>query len=59
MTLFEIIQSVASLATAVGVAIAAWQLRMAKQQAQSQFEDTRAREHSGAVTIALAFAPTA
>lgn len=40
MTLFEIIQSVASLATAVGVAIAAWQLRMAKQQAQSQFEDT-------------------
>jgi hypothetical protein len=40
MTPFESIQTIASVATAVGVAIAAWQLSVTKQQAQSQFEDS-------------------
>lgn len=45
MNTFEIIQSVASIATAIGVAIAAWQLRLSKRQAQSQFEDTFAEQY--------------
>ena len=39
MTPFEIVQTVASIATAIGVAIAAWQLMLTKQQEQAQFED--------------------
>ena len=35
----EGIQTAASLATAIGVGLAAWQLRVTKQQAQSEFED--------------------
>lgn len=37
---FEIVQTIASVATAVGVGIAGWQLRVTKQQAQTQFEDS-------------------
>lgn len=40
MNTFELVQSIASTATAVGVAIAAWQLLVTKRQAQSQFEDS-------------------
>lgn len=40
MTMSESIQAVASVATAIGVGIAAWQLAVTKQQAQSQFEDS-------------------
>lgn len=40
MTIFEVIQSIASVATAIGVGIAAWQLSVSKRQAQSQFEDS-------------------
>jgi hypothetical protein len=49
MTPFEWIQTVASLATAVGVGIAAWQLRLTKQQAQSQFEDSFTEQYRGIV----------
>lgn len=45
MTLFEWIQTIASVATAVGVAIAAWQLWVTKQQAQSQFEDSFSEQY--------------
>lgn len=45
MTVFESVQTVASLATAVGVAIAAWQLFLTKQQVQSQFEDSFTDEY--------------
>ena len=45
MSPFEIIQSVASIATAIGVAIAAWQLRLSKRQAQSTFEDGFAEQY--------------
>src|SRR5690349_16601672 len=45
MTPFESIQAIAEVATAVGVGIAAWQLYMTKQQAQSQFEDSFAEEY--------------
>lgn len=45
MTWFELIQSVASIATAVGVGIAAWQLRLTKQQEESQFEDSFAEQY--------------
>lgn len=40
MTLFEWIQTVASISTALGVVVAASQLWIAKKQAQSQFEDS-------------------
>jgi hypothetical protein len=40
MTPFELVQTIASVATAIGVAIAAWQLYLTKQQTQSQFEDS-------------------
>jgi hypothetical protein len=40
MTLFELVQTFASIATAIGVAIAAWQLYLTKQQTESQFEDS-------------------
>jgi hypothetical protein len=39
VTTFEWIQTGASIATAAGVVVAAWQLFLAKQQARSQFED--------------------
>jgi hypothetical protein len=39
MSLADAVQSIASLATAIGVGLAAWQLRLTKQQAQSEFED--------------------
>lgn len=45
MTAFELIQSVASIATAIGVGIAAWQLRMAKQQEESKFEESFAETY--------------
>jgi hypothetical protein len=52
MSMFEIIQSVASIATAVGVGIAAWQLWLTKRQAQSQFEDAFAEQYRR-ITTAL------
>jgi hypothetical protein len=39
MTLFEWIQTIASIATAAGVGMAAIQIRLSKQQAATQFED--------------------
>ena len=45
MNTFELIQGVASIATAVGVGIAAWQLRVTKQQEESQFEDSFAAQY--------------
>ena len=45
MTPFEWVQTFASVATAVGVAIAARQLFVTKQQAQSQFEDSFAEQY--------------
>jgi hypothetical protein len=45
MNTFELIQSIASIATAVGVGIAAWQLRLAKQQEESQFDDSFAEQY--------------
>lgn len=38
-------QTIASIATAAGVLLAAWQLRIAKHQAISSFEDALAREY--------------
>ncbi len=35
----SIVDAVASVATAVGVLLAVWQIRMAKQAARSTFED--------------------
>ena len=45
MSVFEIIQSIASVATAIGVAIATSQLIISKRQAQSQFEDGFAEQY--------------
>src|SRR5690242_9410090 len=45
MTTSDWIQTIASVVTAVGVAIAAWQLYHTKQQAQSQFEDSFAEQY--------------
>ena len=45
MTVPDAIQTVASIATATGVAIAAWQLVVTKRQAQSQFEDSLAEQY--------------
>jgi len=39
MTIFEVIQSTASVVTAAGVGLAVRQLQLTKQQAQSEFED--------------------
>lgn len=39
MTTFEVIQSVASIGTAVGVGLAALQLYLTKREPQSEFED--------------------
>lgn len=44
MTTSDWIQTIASVVTAVGVAIAAWQLYHTKQQSQSQFEDSFAEQ---------------
>jgi hypothetical protein len=41
----ELITTSASVATAIGVLMAWWQIRLAKQQATTQFEDTIAREY--------------
>ena len=40
MTTFELVQTIASIATAIGVALAAWQLLITRRQAQSTFEDS-------------------
>ncbi len=45
MTPFELIQAVSSIATAIGVAVAASQLLLTKRQAQSQFEDSFAEQY--------------
>lgn len=45
MSAFETIQTAASLATAGGVGIAAWQLLLSKRQSQSQFEDALAEQY--------------
>jgi len=45
MTTSDWIQTIASVVTAVGVAIAAWQLYHTKQQSQSQFEDSFAEQY--------------
>jgi len=47
MTPFEWIQTFASITTAAGVGLAAWQLSLTKQQAQSQFEDSFAEQYRG------------
>ncbi len=41
----ELLQALASAATAIGVFFAGWQLLMAKRQATTEFEDTLAREY--------------
>jgi hypothetical protein len=41
----ELITTLASAVTAIGVLLAWWQIRLAKQQATTQFEDTIAREY--------------
>lgn len=45
MTVFDSVQTVASMATAIGVAIAAWQLRVTKRQAELQFEDSLVEQY--------------
>jgi len=45
MTVFEVVQTVASITTAIGVGIAAWQLLVTKRQAESQFEDSLAEQY--------------
>lgn len=45
MTTSDWIQTTASVATAIGVAIATWQLYHTKQQSQSQFEDSFAEQY--------------
>ena len=40
MDWLSIVGSVASVATAIGVFVAGWQIRLAKQLARTQFEDT-------------------
>lgn len=47
MPAFELIQAIASAATAIGVAIAAWQLFVSRSQAQSQFEDSFSEHYRG------------
>lgn len=43
--LYEWISTFASIATAIGVGIAAWQLAITKRQAQSTFEDEFAKQY--------------
>ncbi len=45
MTTFEFIQSAASIATAVGVGIAALQLYLTKRETQSEFEDSFSEQY--------------
>ena len=45
MTSFEWIQATASIATAVAVFVAGWQLRLTKRQAITAFEDELARQY--------------
>lgn len=45
MTPFEWISAVGSVATAVAVAIAVWQLAEGRKQARTQFEDSLSREY--------------
>jgi hypothetical protein len=45
MNWLELITALASLATAIGVLLAWWQIRLAKQQATTQFEDNIVREY--------------
>jgi hypothetical protein len=45
MTPSDLIQTIASAATALGVLLAAWQLGHSKQQSQSQFEDSFAEQY--------------
>ena len=52
MTTFELIQSIASIATAIGVAIAAWQLLVSRRQSQLEFEDSFAEQYRR-ITLAL------
>jgi hypothetical protein len=45
INLLDWVTAIASIATAVGVLMAWWQIRLAKQQAITQFEDNMAREY--------------
>ena len=45
MTPFDWISSVGSIATAIAVAIAVWQLSVGRQQARTAFEDSLSREY--------------
>lgn len=45
MTCLELLSAIASIATAVGVCVAARQLSLAKQQAATSFEDSFAKEY--------------
>jgi len=45
ITWLDVVATFASVATAVGVFLAWWQIRLAKQQATTQFEDNMAREY--------------
>lgn len=45
MTCHEILSAIANIATAFAVAVAAWQLFLAKQQAVTSFEDSFAKEY--------------
>lgn len=47
MTTFEWIQTATSIGATVDVGIAAWQLRLAKQHEQSQFEDSFVEQYRG------------
>jgi hypothetical protein len=51
MTAFEIIQSIASITTAVGVGIATWQIFLAKRQGQAAREDSFAEQYRRASMI--------
>jgi hypothetical protein len=44
INLLDLVATVASIATAVGIFFAWWQIRLAKQQATTQFEDSLAGE---------------
>lgn len=45
MTATDILAAAANLATAIGVLVAAWQLYLAKGQAESQFEDSLSAQY--------------
>lgn len=44
-SILDLVQATAAVATAVGVLLAGWQLRLAKQQAITQFEDQLASQY--------------